>query len=539
MERWGERGQPMNGIRKTCRKENGSTLVVVLLVMAVFSVMGLMLIGVTLAHSRQIGQSIAKIQATNAAEMGLKAYDQKIERAIDLVNDNLDYHNTLNAAKTALDSALPDSINADDHQSITSMQGSPDYDASIEIAAGENNEITLTIQSVGTVQKESQTIVQHQILKYNYSSSDSNGGIDSGTPDDGNDFTPDYLGLSLPYVDGSFHNGYLPWLPNDYQPKWISNGSFVHHGSFYINHNVVYIDGKQVTTDDTIGQTVDLSQIRSLFLDMPLTYPPDQQIDGAQWNNDSNVIQNNYPNDINFSSFNLNSSNPNVIVDGKAYINSSINTGKLQSGTITFNDDVAINGDLNAGHDVKFIFNKNVFINGSINASKNAKITIQKSLYINGSNINLNDDSSLDVGSNACIINAGSINGTGNAIFNGNVYFDKDYNSSGSNHFYGYVFINGSFNNSGPLTFERTVYVQGDFYPKAYSYSVNFKQGIITAGNTASPHTKGDGQVVIGPQQRAGSNGNSGSGGSDGGDQNDSGGNTNPITVLSSNTNYQ
>lgn len=503
--------------RKT---ESGYALIVVLLVITVFSILGLTVMSVSFNHSKQFSKETTQTQALNVAEMGLKAYDKKINLNIDGLAPF-----DVSQFQSKLETSLPQSLNSSTNSTLNSMQGNPSYIVTRgNVGTPSKNLIPVIITSQGTVNGQTQIITQTKTFKYQT--------VSSGNSGDPN-YTPEYMGLSLPYVNGSFHNGYLSWLSSDYQPKWISEGTLVHHGDFWINNNIVYIDGKQVTTADTIHQDVDLSQVKNLFLGMPLDYPANQPLAGASLNNESNINQVNYNNDVNFSSFNLTDKNPNVTINGKAYINSSINTGNLKSGTITFNDDIAINGDLNAGNNVIFIFKKNVYINGAINASNQSSLTFEKSLYINGSNINLNNNSSLYVGGNTRIQNAGSLNGSGNATFNGNIYFNHDYNSTGNNHFNGYVFINGSFNNSGPLTFERTVYVQGDFYPKGKGYIVNFKQGVITAGNNASPETSGSGKILIGPQQHGGNNGSSGSGGSS------AGSGSSPVTVTTSNTKYQ
>jgi len=499
------------------KKEQGYALIIVLFVITVFSVLGLTVISVSFNNTKQFSKETTQTQALNIAEMGLKAYDKKIK-------SNINGLTAFDASQfqSKLTNALLVSFNSSSDYSINSMQGSPSYTVTRgEVGDPLDNKITVTITSQGTSGGDTQTITQTKTFKYQTVSSEDAGDFNHLKP---------FMGVYPIYVSGGYHNGYLSWLSSDYTPKWISEGDFVHQGDAYINQNKVIISGRQPTTNDVIHQTVDLSQVKSQFLQMPLQTPQNHSIDGAISNNEYAVLQSVYNGNINFNSFNLKSSNPNVTINGKAYLGSSTSSSDLASGTVTFNDDVAINGDLNAGNNIHFVFKGNVYINGSINASDHASMDFEKSLYIAGGNINLNGNSELDIGGN-CFVASGSLNGSANstATFRGNTFFNHDYNSSGNHHFIGYVFINGSFNNSGPLTFDKTVYVQGDFYPKADNYSVVFSQGLITAGGNASPSTNGNGVIIINSQVHGGD--------SSGGSSSNSG--QSPITIVDTKTNYQ
>ncbi|WP_197021162.1 type II secretion system protein [Sporolactobacillus terrae] len=499
------------------KRESGYALVIVLLVITVFSVLGLTVMSVSFNHTKQFSKETTQTQALNVAEMGLKAYNKELQSKLLDVSEV-----TQTNFKDKVIEILPGTLNSSSNLVINSMQGNPCYTVTHgEVGDSTDDKITVTITSRGTTNDGIQVIMQKITFEYRR--------VDTAATGDA-DHTPPYMGLSLPYISGGYHNGYLSWLPADYTPKWISEGDFVHQGDAYVNNNTVIISGRRPTTNDVVHQTVDLTTVKNQFKNMPLSYPANQPINGAASINEDAVMQAEYNGSVNFNSFNLKKSNPSVTIDGKAFLASSINSGNLDEGTIIFNDDVAINGDLNAGNKIHFLFKGNVYINGAINASDHTSMSFEKSLFINGSNINLNNDSTISVNGNLNVAN-GSLNGSSrsSALFNGNVYFNHDYNSSGSHHFYGYVFINGSFNNSGPLTFERTVYVRKDFYPKAKGYSVIFKNGIITAGNNASFETSGNGEIVINAQLRGG--------GESEDDHND--GNQSLISIIDTKTNYQ
>ncbi|TGA99526.1 hypothetical protein E4665_04165 [Sporolactobacillus shoreae] len=464
----------MNRTVKICRNENGSTLIVVLLVIAVFSVLGLTLIGVSLAHSQQTNQSTYQVQATNAAEMGLKAYDQKISEVLLGLNNNVP--SSFNTFKATLDSDLPTSL--DSNQGVNSMQDNPQYEVIIENESFINNEVQFLIKSTGMVQGVLRTITQNKVFNY--------------TP-------PGYMGLSLPHM----------------------SGSLIHAGDLWCSGSQTYING-QLCTNDTTHQTVDLTSIKGLFINMPLTYPQNQPINGASTVEGSNVVQSEFDTPVNFNSqLNLKSSEDSIVFNDPVYVGGSINTGGTFK-SVDFNKAVAINGDINAGQAANYHFKDNVYINGNLNISDGASVTFDRSVYIMNGNLNLHNTGSVYFGGNVHMQTSGQLNGTGSATFVGNLYINSDFNSSGNDLFEGYVFVNGSFNNSGQVTFDRTVYVQGNFFPKGKGTIANFTHGVVTAGGTASPSTNGNGKILIGPIQSGG---------------NDSG--SDPVTVTTINTNYQ
>ncbi|MDD9147650.1 hypothetical protein OYT88_03675 [Sporolactobacillus sp. CQH2019] len=470
-------------------RQKGSVLLVVLLVIAVFSIMGLFLISVSFSHMRQIGLEISRTQATNAAEMGLKAYNQKINEELKTINRNVP--GTFEAFKTALDSALPDSLNSSGDQDIRSMQGNPEYEVAIGNEHAGDNQIQLTVTSTGTVQGEKRIIAQEKIFKYG---SDSSGGSSGGD----SDRTPEYMGLSLPYMEGSL----------------------IHQGNYYCHTNDnVFINGSSANCVGDTKQTVDFSAIQSLFQDMPLVAPPSSPIAGAPTISGNDVTQPLFEGAVNFSNqLNIQSINTPSVFDGDVHVDGQLNIENPS----TFNGDVYTSGQMNIKEDT--VFNGNVLINGQLNVEQGVTVTFNGYVRIN-QQVNLKKDSDATFMKNTYINGQG--NDTGKATYVGNVYFGGDLNSEGGDTYQGYVFINGSNNRSDDsagwnesVNFERTVYVMNNFYPKSNKSAIHFDQGVVIGGNS-SPQTSANGLITIGPQQRGGGTVPA------------------PATVATSNTSYQ
>jgi hypothetical protein len=307
----------MNRIGKIMRKENGSTLVVALLVIAVFSVLGLTLIGVSLAHSQQISQSTSKIQATNAAEMGLKAYDQKIKAALNAINGShpnsfSDMENKVSELVT--DQTLPDDLKSG--SDISLLQGNPQFEVTMaKEAESGSNKITLSLTSTGRVQGNQRKISQDQILIFNPLAVN----------------TPVYNGLSLPYMNGSVIVSPGNW---DCKPH---------------NNNNIFINGSSENCVGATEQSVDLSGINAVFQKMPMATSTDTMASADQ-NGDLNI-----PSPVNGDLY---------IVGGSKTINIPANT--------TFNGNVYISGNVNIGANVDF--KGNVYVRGDATSQGNVQL---------------------------------------------------------------------------------------------------------------------------------------------------------------------
>lgn len=496
----------MNGIRKTCRKENGSTLVVVLLVMAVFSVLGLTLIGVSLAHSQQISQSAAKIQATNAAEMGIKAYDQKITDVLETINHNVP--DTFSAFKTALDSALPNELNSD--ESVSSMQGDPRYAVTVlNETANSANQIQFTLKSEGNAGNIVQTVTQVKTFTYHRGSDNTNTG-DS-------DHTPEYFGLSLPYMDGSLIMGDTSnWNLSHPQGSGLDN--------IYISP---YMDQKcfGATYKSSISDFDNtFNQIESLFIqntsvqsnvadmpdqkpDVPENLPNAPQswtINGAdsndsyQTSNDDASYKNNghYTQSVNFNrtiDFNDSGSltyDHDVSVDGRLTISTptTIKGDLYVTGGISVNQPLTVEG--------------NVFIkNGSLDI--NALTSFKGNTYVNGP-INIKNDISFGT-----LISGAASTGTGNVYATGSITVNDGADTSISGNVFAGEALNLSANTTiggsaysvGSLTITGTKTTIGGFAYTGRSLTIStettignevYSSGSLTVNNNAKTTMKND-----------------------------------------------
>ncbi len=67
--------------------ERGSSLITVLLVMTVFTIIGLSLLGLNLNTSKQVYKTGSDLQATNLAEMGVTHLKEEVYRTLNANND--------------------------------------------------------------------------------------------------------------------------------------------------------------------------------------------------------------------------------------------------------------------------------------------------------------------------------------------------------------------------------------------------------------------------------------------------------------------
>ncbi|WP_010630288.1 hypothetical protein [Sporolactobacillus vineae] len=339
----------MNGIRKTCRKENGSTLVVVLLVMAVFSVMGLMLIGVTLAHSRQIGQSTAKIQATNAAEMGLKEYQLKLNK----------WYQTLNTSEnsSSFDELKTQIMNISVPKRTLNLSNNPTYEIiNKKEIQSTDHQFVIKIVSQGSAQNETRTISQDEIIQMN----------------DQFQRNEEHQGLSLPYMNGSVI---------------VNPGHWGIQGKGKKDNIHIY-DHTGNETDPT-EETVDLSGVENAFIRMPMA---------TQDDSGTPVVGNTISGDIYGNSNDMDFSG-NKTFENNVYINGDVTI----SGNIVFKGNVHIEGSLTVKGDIQVDGNLYVkgnlaygngnqytgyvFVGGEMSRRDNSgdgNIVFERTVYVNG-----------------------------------------------------------------------------------------------------------------------------------------------------------
>ncbi|WML25423.1 hypothetical protein [Neobacillus sp. OS1-33] len=129
------------------REEKGSTLITVLLMIVVFTVIGLSLIGINVNNSKQVSKSGNDIQATNLAEMGTTHLKEVIFTKI-----SSDAYKTkdLEQIKTSLQSELNPIINLDFQVSTSNKTKFKIAAATVQNEVVGNNEIlTVKFTTVG------------------------------------------------------------------------------------------------------------------------------------------------------------------------------------------------------------------------------------------------------------------------------------------------------------------------------------------------------------------------------------------------------
>ncbi|RYL87534.1 polymer-forming cytoskeletal protein [Sporolactobacillus sp. THM7-4] len=390
----------MNRIRVFTRRQKGYALLLTLLVITLFSILGLMLISVSFNHTKQFTEETYRTQATNAAEMGLKDYNQKIGVLMSGMTQNKpssfqEFENQLNNTP---------SLPAVYHEQFPNLQGEPEFDIHVTKTVNPSaDRIQWTIRSIGTVQGESRTITQDKTFTF----------------DSRYTGTPEYKGLSLPYMNGSAIVAPGNWNCNDH------------------NNNHVSING---STDNCIGATeenVDLSGVRSAFQSMSVASSSDDTV----------------PVD----------SKGNMNADGEVKGNVYVAPG---DGTINIPDHLVFDGNVYFGKDVTItgdaVFKGNVSVSGNLVVKGNVRI--EGNILIGG-NLDFNGG---DVYEGYAYIGGDLSRGSDNGPKDSDTVFKRT------------VYINRNFavkSNKASIQFEQGIVVQGEASPKT---SAN---GSITIGH--------------------------------------------------------
>ncbi|QAA22886.1 type II secretion system protein [Sporolactobacillus terrae] len=309
------------------KKESGYALVIVLLVITVFSVLGLTVMSISFNHSKQFSKEKAQTQALNAAEMGLKAYDYEIKNILKRTDIS-----SFDTFKNDFFRNMRDTL--DSNPEVNSLSGSPRYQVQVLNKTVVGNAIRFTLKSVGTVQgdKELVTITQNKTLKYD---NDSNDQSKICEPDG-------FMGVKVPCLDGIFF----------------------HHGATSKVGNIV-INGKE--KDENINFNLSKNDIPN-----SISFNGSKIISNTEYS--KNVI-------ISGST----TLNGNVSFHGNVYVSGSI---AVINGNVNFDGYVYFKGShsLNPFSGNQVIFNRTVFSNGSMSAvASNSLIEFKGGLVTGGS----------------------------------------------------------------------------------------------------------------------------------------------------------
>ncbi|MFD2618153.1 polymer-forming cytoskeletal protein [Terrilactibacillus laevilacticus] len=444
--------------------EKGSALLMTLLVLMVFSILGMALVTMSFNHTKQVGHQIEQTQATSAAEMGLKAFNIQIEETIDDINHQLP--ETFNQFLSLLHTEKPSQLSSD----LSDLQGHPSYQVSIENVTTAGSKVTWTIKSTGKVQGIEKSITQDRTFIYGQETS-SEGSTDGNL----SNRTPEYMGLSLPYMEGSV----------------IIDGNW----TCKKNDNV-FINGAPECIGET-HQPIDVSPIKSLFENMPVTLPSGNPLPQAQTINNPNIIEDHFPNNVNITDgLDI---NHDTTFEKSVYVKGNLNI----NGKTTFKGDLYVDGQVTLSSDTTI--HGNVYINGPLKLNKDVDAMFNGHVKMT-QQIDLGKDSHITFMKNTMIY--GDLNTNGKVTSMGNLYLGGSLDYRGGDHFEGYVFINHSIarSNDGTgwedeVTFTRTVYSNGDFDLKSNKSTVYFNQGVVIKGDVTTK-TSNHGKIVFGPLKR-------------------------------------
>lgn len=407
--------------QRRIKKESGYALIIVLLVITVFSVLGLTVMSVSLNHTKQFSKETTQTQALNVAEMGLKAYNKELKTKIASVTGV-----TEQSFKQKLsEDVLPDSLNSSSDSSLSSMQGNPSYTVTHgEVDDPTDNKIIVTITSEGTSGGDTQTITQTKTFEFR---SGSNGG-DSGNGSNDNE-------LDLPSMDGALimgtsENGDLLYPTNpSVQADSIDR--------IFIAPNTQKSVGATFKTDvpdfqsklEQINNIIKANTtLRNIVAQIPNQVPqiPGKPSAPSNWTvanatqNTSYDMISNYANNTNFTQDWIHAKGS----DGVTFEHSvSVKNLIIDTGTnVTIKGDLYVQGNLEVNSNLKV--EGNTYINGGLLVNTTGlNVNFLHDVYV-GQKITLNSKTSFGGNVSADDI---SINDTrADAIFGANVYSNKD-----------------------------------------------------------------------------------------------------------------
>lgn len=493
------------------KKQSGYALIIVLLVITVFSVLGLTVISVSFNNTKQFSKETTQTQALNVAEMGLKAYNKELGTKIATVSGVTES----NFKQILNDDVLPEPLNSSSDSSLNSMKGNPSYSVTHgEVNDPTDSKITVTITSQGTSGGDTQTITQTKTFKYQE--------IDTGDPN----YTPEYKGLSLPYMDGALIMGgsNTDYLINP--EKYSESQRYNIYIDPYLNMDEKVCYGA-INKDKISNFESKFNEIESLFkknTDIPssllqMSYsnnvpglptnlpssPPSWTINDAdkskayQTSNDdlASKIQDHYTRNVNFDRTLDVNDNTSLTFDGSVTV----------KGHLTISTPTTIDGDLyvTGGMDVNqpLTVNGNVYVKGGSALSVSSNTLLKGNVYIEGSlninstvtfgasNSNTTDGNvwvsgSLTIADNADttvegnLFTGGALNLSANATVHGDAYSKGSLTINGQQ-----TNIDGNVYTGGALTIKAATVIGGNTYSKGaitVSKSVNLNGDVYTGG---------------------------------------------------------
>jgi hypothetical protein len=304
--------------------------------------MGLLLITVSFSHTKQINKEISRTQATNAAEMGLKIFNSRLDQF--LKDQRQDPPESFTVFKKRLDSN-PELQGF--NQTMQSFQNSPVNRLTIEKEQLSENELQWTIHSIGLINDDERTITQVKRFTYKNNDDSDNNGSDRICESES------YMGVEFPCLDGILYkNGSLS--------KW---GNIEIHGKI-VNGSVHGIKFNNLPDDEKINGSVTTNGV----------YDRNLIVNGATNIGSGTVFRGN----VKFNG-SISSIGTDIESIGYIYHNGSLSLSPQGSGEVIFNRTVYSNGSITVYTNNSTVrFKGGIISNGSISltAVGNGRIII-------------------------------------------------------------------------------------------------------------------------------------------------------------------
>lgn len=254
---------------------DGSVLLSALMIVTLFTVLGLTMLAISLNHTKQNEQQLQNLQAINTSEMGLKAYNH----AIDHVTKDIQA-NHLSRSVDDLQSMLKDNIKESLSENFSSLSANPSFIVTRKILTDNDQKMVWEITSKGQAGNAEHTLV----TKHTFTFTNSGGASKTAVS---------YKGVTPPYVDAAlytFNNYLFPFddgfdgdIPNRFHSKSNKWGGITDNAK---------INGKIVRHGDP--KKLDMAAIKQQFEINSNKYPLDK--------NNTSLLYSSYPNNLVVSS---------------------------------------------------------------------------------------------------------------------------------------------------------------------------------------------------------------------------------------------
>ncbi|MFT8870907.1 MAG: hypothetical protein ABF868_01300 [Sporolactobacillus sp.] len=419
------------------KHENGYVLLVVLMIITLTLIIMAALLGTALSHAQQISTVQSQTQATEAAEIGLKAMHGTINQDMgQLIAQNTTNPMSFNDFETAVNSKIiPDAGNTSTANALKSLQNGPNctvtthvvsaFDPSATPSGNFSRSCTVTLQSTGTAgtgsAQRTQTLSQNVTFTYS-----------SQLP---------------PVLSGDLGITNFPWTSN--QTYWAYAGEFYFSNPFTLLSNVFFQYNGQWWQGNVLTNAV--SNIWS-FLKWPA------QVQGL-----SSILQQFQAyktyNQTSFPSAMMSNAAASGTLSNQTVAGNLVSTSGLSVyGSTTINGDVYVNGDLTISNGATLSVGGKLYVSGNLIVNRQSTATFNKFVWIDGN----------EQGPSGGAAAGGSLVFKDNVYVGGSVnrYLSTQNGYAGSDEYDGYVYVEKMMtldaeDSGATIFFNRPVFIDG------------------------------------------------------------------------------